>query len=405
MRALVPVFPGPDELFWLKPEHLSTLGETLREVSAATGVDSVLVLTDRPEVADLSAALGIPCEVLEHAPQDLDAPAPQHARACLDLTRRMDPDDAMIVNFRHPLLDRGMFAQAVRHFADCGCETLLGVSGAADHPCQFQRLFLVRRQGMVHFLDPDASAPGKALSRPFLKAWLPGEVPGEGLVRRGPRGARARFDETRLEEVRALMRSQGFPGELAGLEFEREDPLFDAFASRDPASGETALHLHGREEERPLTLEGFLVFRDGSFRAVLTDLCGPGELGRIGLGTLAKEPVALSWTLLEEVEGGCVDMSIPCSYGDGLWHSDREGSIVNTATGRKIVGRQDFPEVHEADRSLLVVSRGADASALDRLQEAAALHAWPAGATRLVLNETELRICGLMAGLAKREAS
>uniref|UniRef100_I2Q7K6 Uncharacterized protein n=1 Tax=Desulfovibrio sp. U5L TaxID=596152 RepID=I2Q7K6_9BACT len=399
MLAMVPIYPSASESFWLSAHGLAALRDFLREIRETPGLDEALVCCERSEIVALARELGLAVVPLPTPPEAEPSLIPPGAEACLEAARQVywrGHDRLLIPNFRLPLLNRELLEEAAVRFAVSGAKVLLGVGRATDHPCQFLRLFQVRRQGMLHFLDPQASTGGLVMSRPFVRDWPSGELAVPGLTPWGEREARAVFTADRLEQAEARALARGPHAGLAGLELWPESPNFEIVAVRESGSRRLGLRLCGPEQDRPLTLEGCLIFAETGVRTMLADLPGPEAVNCIDLGEMDETPVAFVWALLEETHDGGVDLVLPCAYGGHLWRADSHDTLVDVATGRPIVGRQDFPEVYEADRSLVIVSRLAPPDVLAHLPDGAILHAWPEGSGGLVRTSQELVLCRLL---------
>ncbi len=61
--------------------------------------------------------------------------------------------------------------------------------------------------------------------------------------------------------------------------------------------------------------------------------------------------------LLESVEQGTADLTIPLQFDDGPWRCDQiTNKRTNLINGKEIKGRQDFPEIYSPDGSFVIIS-------------------------------------------------
>lgn len=403
MLAIVPILLAPAEQFWLMADHRDLLSDFLRRVAAAKAVTRTLVLSNHRGLEPLCAELGLEltlCGAPEQKCASGQARAEKQAgavkqeggaaaepdwsgglvegvREALALVRERGLEigpGVLIPGFRNQLLTSDVLDSAVEAFASAGRQSLVSVRPVVDHPCQCRGLY--HAVGDVLCLFPEQPLVPEVLARPA--------VAGE------PRGGLSRCFALDFAQVGGLYASPGLVETDAGAQVELS-PSELAGAARACAAVQgkriaAVEHLPEEQGQCAVVLED----EDGRLRLVLPSPAGESSFGVVQGALLyasqaashfslpfsapagpwlqlelpapspGANPVGLYAAVLQPLmESGAYDIGLPCPLGGELWTHNEKGAAVNLRTGREIMGRQDFPGVFEADRSLAVFSPAA----------------------------------------------
>ena len=385
MLAIVPILLAPAEHFWLMADYRDLLSGFLRRVAAAKAVTRTLVLSNHKGLEPLCAELGLelalcgppkqPCSSDVEA--EWSAGLVEGVLEALALVRERGLEigpGVLIPGFRNQLLTPDVLDSAVAAFAAAGRQSLVSVRPVVDHPCQCRGLY--HAVGDVLCLFPERPLLPEALARPAAA--------GE------PRGCFSRGFDLDFAQVGGLHASPGLVPAEAGARVEFSSPEL-AGAARTCAAVQgkriaAVEHLPVEYDQCAVVLED----EDGRLRLVLPSPVGDLPFGVVQCAVLYSSQAAVHfslpfsapagpWLQLELpapspgaspvglyaavlhplTESGAYDIGLPCPLGGELWAHNEKGAAVNLRTGREIMGRQDFPGVFEADRSLAVFSPAA----------------------------------------------
>lgn len=389
MDAILALMPETGQML-ASPGAAGALHRVFAAVRDAVGLDRVLAVGQDPGLLALAEVAGL--STVSLAAQPARHPAGLLPAGGAEALSRLAADGrrVLLVSCENPLLTPEVIDAFVRQAARADRPTL-SVKAPVDHPCQLSQHLRMREAGVVLPLDRQASDGGaRLLTRPFRFLWFAQQAQGQGpafvfdstapgssgsallsvpdraaLPARGPLLLRESDDRARLslcldEAQEAAARLGLRPDEeLCGLGLHLSAGLPSvAFRAADGAlglgfawggGGRALCQLYGRdgqgaEHHASLDLEQAL-----PRVAAPRELCGPDGLHG-----------PLYYSLLEYLDDdGGFDLTLPYPASHGLWSVDRaSGCRINACTGRRIHGRQEFPEVFEPDGSLFALTRG-----------------------------------------------
>lgn len=386
MDAIIPLMPEHPALL-SSDAGAAALDRLFAALSRAHGLERVIVAGHDAELLGMAKRAGLSA-VLLAAPQP--GPGGLLPRGALAALERLAADGrrVLVAGCENPLLRTEDIEAFVRKAAATDVP-LMSAAAPADHPCQLNRHLRLRGSGILLPLDPQAQGGPRLLTLPFRFLWAAQDARGQGpafalnpsdgtlfavaaqdrawacgplLLPEGPERARLSLPAAEAAEMAALHGAPGpasllcvglhlSPG-LPCLAWRGQDgtPML-GFAPGAPRHPHCQLYGHGPEGERRASL----------------DLAGDPPASRLPW-TPEPEHGPLSYNLLEQPEAdGGYDLILAYPDGHGLWRTDpATGRRVNTATGRPIHGRQEFPEVLEPDGSLCALALG-EARELDAL--------------------------------------
>jgi hypothetical protein len=307
----------------------------------------------------------------------------------------------LLVSCANPLLT-GEIIDGFVHQAEAASHPTVSVIPARDHPCQMFQHVRVLDTGVIlplalqppqapHSMDSEA----RLFTHPFRFMWSARQVRGKGpyfvldtssveglllsvpdeadMPANGPLLVRESADTARLclpeSEVRTLAAVFGIGSlhDVAGIGLHLVPGLpCLSFHDADGADciGFAAGHQNGRlcqiyaRDERHGERRASLYLNDDLHSAPL-----PWSLDKI-------EPLSYTFMDYRDNDG---PYDLPQSFPEaphGLWSVDPvTHASVNNITGKKILGRQDFPEVLEPDGSLFALTPS-EATCFDSLLQA-----------------------------------
>jgi len=400
MEAVLPFIAGEALPLWRGPAGRAALDRVLLRLRGCAGVSRALVVTDAPELfaaAARQASGGAAVEVF-------GAPTPEPGAAAagalprgtawalevLAAAGRVPAAPLLALDARNPLLTAAELEAALRRFAAGEGPLLLGAVAPADHPCQFTTPVAVSAAGLLPCLEerPEglawlsaAWAGSVAVTRPLAYDWegLPGQdapafyaagpagrpAPGAVPVTPDPGAPPLGLLWVRLDCGRAclilgpealgpvLASAFRLPGRLAAVGLPHGgggEPLLAAWSA--PGGGLRLRCRTGEDGPAELKLLPYGPPGQGPFRPLSLALHGPETTAEIAPPPGAAGFVYAVQGFDRAQQFSCQEPFVP---ERGLWRYDpARGVRVHAATGRPILGRQDFPEVLRLDGSLAV---------------------------------------------------
>jgi CMP-N-acetylneuraminic acid synthetase len=307
MIVAVPAFFRAEEAAASHSREL--LLRAVSEASATPGISRVLVFGDDEKLLRSLSRCRI--RGMARPVHAAGVPSPFGAEAAYAASG--SSEDILILEPRNPVLDRSDLAVAAQRLLDGEAPYLLSAVEPVDHPCQGKQFFNLVDSGAVRIFENSHSAA-------FVSASL---LSGKQGAAAGP-----------------VLR-------LRGLGFGAADGL-------------RTLIYEDNEENLFLGFENFLppndlVLQAYDFAKGLAATARPGRDGLFRLRGLRLEPGSiLIWSLLKEVPAGAYEFRLVFEPETAPWRADPSGlAPADATTGGVIRGRQDFPEVYEADGSLL----------------------------------------------------
>lgn len=386
MDAIIPLMPEHPALL-SSDAGAAALDRVFAALRQARGLERVVVAGHDAELLDMARDAGLSA-VLLAAPQP--GPGGLLPRGALAALERLAADGrrVLVVGCENPLLRAEDIEAFVRNAATTDAP-LLSATAPADHPCQLNRHLRLRGSGILLPLDPQAQGGPRLLTLPFRFLWAAQDARGQGpafalnpadgalfavadqdrarafgplLLPEGPERARLSLPGSEAMELAALHGAPGLSSVLCvGLHLTPGLPCLAwrgqdgtprlGFAPGAPQHPHCQLYGRGPEGERRASL----------------DLSGDPPSARLPWSP-GPEDGPLSYNLLEQPDAdGGYDLILAYPDGHGLWRTDpTTGRRVNTATGRPIHGRQEFPDVLQPDGSLFALTLG-EAKELDAL--------------------------------------
>lgn len=417
MDALIALMPESPALL-CSPTGTAALARLFAAVGAARTLDRVLAVGHDPALLALAENAGLPAVLLA-------APKPLHAKGLLpsggaEALASLGVEDrrTLLVSCANPLLTGQVIDAFVRR-AEEENRPLLSAIAPLDHPCQLSQHLRMREAGVLLPLEPKADDDGRRSTKPFRFLWTAQQTRGDGPLFTldassdqglllsvpdcapkpgfGPLLRRESEDSARLSvsggELAQFLAPFGLAPRMALADGALVDGALADGALDDGAITHVGLHLtpgvacavfHGAEggqrlgfaagaQQRQLCQLYATRGQNGQAAELRASLNLEGQPPSAALPWSAQElegPV--SYNLLEYLEqDGGFDLALAFpDEGHGLWCVDPATSCrINTASGRVIHGRQEFPEVLEPDGSLFALTRG-EASQFDALLHA-----------------------------------
>lgn len=279
--------------------------------------------------------------------------------------------DVMSLDAACPFVDETVMRRAADRLAAVSAPVVISMTMAEDHPCQQFVYLRIVSSGM--FVPVDAAMRpwrGRAMSAAFPFDWTgvgargakPGSFWGVLAGRLGwalaPLGAEEAPDTVFVCEEAGLARAVAAEdgGDAAMLSF---DPCRPGVCLRAVPgdAGRVRMDIPGGEEGEASFLYLAASQHDGRSVAAFArrDRFGGFQVG----ADFASVGRPVAYYALAPWRNRMGDEPIHFSYeAPRLWGYDAEGLTVNLATGMRINGRQDFPEVYVPVGGVCVVRAG-----------------------------------------------
>jgi hypothetical protein len=419
MDAILPFVAGAAAPAWDTPKGRAGLSEVMRRILTCGQIDTVRVVTDRPDLfAGMTGVQVCAPEggVKTAAPGALP-PGTAWAMEALAARGLLTSGPVLVADPHNPFLTAEVLEGALARFSAAGLPLVLGAARPEDHPCQFAALSTVVDAGLLLFLEDRPEAlpwlpqgwQGKvAVTRPLIFDWEilgsrpapsfhaagpgglpernapalpPGPPPGAPVwVRLGSATARLVLPVGALATLTGLLPAdlrQAPAKRFVGGNFLRR-PGQALLAAWTDDVADTLQVACCRVGDLPspalLRLTPFSPPESAPARSMTLSLPGPGKAGQAHWRP--TEDAGFVYTLLEQDNEQLLSCPQPFIPENGLWHHDPwRGVRVNTATGKPIMGRQNFPDLLRLDGSLAVARPGDLLRAAELLREGqVALH-------------------------------
>ena len=384
--AVVPmVFSNAHErAFWQEGDRPGLLASLLREVSQAAAVAEVAAVVE--EGLNLGPFPGNKIHMITVPAQDrprtqdhpFDNPVLQ---LVLDEPRFAGFEHVVHVDFRHVLLQEPTLTAALELYRKSSPPVLVSVNPTrGDHPCQYLRHFRIMEKGILHFLE----APGfsfealphglpRRITRPFPFDWArytPEDAGDQRFFRMDHAAGTClplSVDEAAMEPVLWFRQGSHLARVLIRLDLPdggiSEDRILGVFHSSLSRAGAPRLAYAtpnglaiafgpaaGHEQATVLLAP----FGNSRASAAHLRLHPQGQEGLVELELKQAQAHGLVFTLLAPVSTGPYDMALPYEPMDSPWRLDRDGIMMDVATGKRMLGRQDFLPVQAREDALAV---------------------------------------------------
>lgn len=356
-------------------------------VTSAIAPRDCLVVTDSPHIASLCEPLGISSvplqEVQDGSPMLGLSPGVRAVIRQLARTREPDGAAVLLVNPFNPMLSATMVRRAMEEFGKDPARPLVSMSKCRDHPCQFQRFFRMADIDVLYLLDMDFPAdrlpPGVsgqcAVSLPFrlhrVEKHLMQAKPGELTS-----CLDSRMINT-LENGRACLVDSASEGRMV-FEVTQDCLELPSLNGEDPSeyelrglfgslSSEAALFMRIADGEhcvffrpyasrpKPPLLRLIPISPTRTYwERVIEPQTGSNLNPMLLFSDAPSGATGFIACFLESPTQGEYDFQEPYLPPNATWGMKGD-KLVNLETGRRIHGRQVFPDVLHPDGTLTVV--------------------------------------------------
>jgi len=402
MDALIPFVVQENAPVWESADGRRYLKDMVSAAHAHGRVETVYVVTDRPELFR-----GVSATVVEAPGPGQDDPgcAPPGAAWAMKALRaagfELSPN-LLVANIRNPFLNAGMLSAAIDGWETSGLPLLVSAVVPDDHPCQFVTPSSIEEMGVLCLFEedlprpdwlPEAWAAGVVASKPFAFDWnIPGtdnalflrrldqewdgafaayqsqNVPTHPVwVRVGAREARVLMPREVLArhwgvtaDITPRLRGANilrFPGDPPVLALEGPEPgtLTLTFPRPGHAPGDRVLKCMSCSAKACENMARRTITFDGG-----------GGAAVIVSGEHASR---IMYLLLSVESDAACEMLLPYAPEDAPWAYDvTQGICRNTVSGQLILGRQQFPDVYSLDGTLLI-GKHSNMECMDELSE------------------------------------
>ncbi len=387
---------------------VSTNDASVLALAKSVGIDSCLIKTDPPDGSS-----------------PLLPPGTDSSLQFLDRTGKINSENCLVLNFRNPNITSCLIDKAIERFKHSHAPAMMSIKKTIDHPCQLNAYYKISDVGIIHFIDDDASpAPylqalwhdiqhhdnessrqqkmlgffhnqrldNLRLTKPFVFDWesrgvdkkhgtgiyhrvydgvrisyhplekiadLPEKTVGPLWLYDGQRTARVLFQIEDCDKLSAEAKKISQEFRLAGATFSH-NPI-SLLMYRNTRKGNCLLFL---VSDRPTTNHSILrivpTYKSGpdqsqALEYEIDDLSTP-----ISFEFKEGDVCGILYLLLQMSQEGSYDFMEPFPADEKLWTNSIHK--VNVKTGKKISGRQDFPDVFEPDGALCILKKNLTAS-------------------------------------------
>lgn len=412
-----------------RPELIGTF---LRQVLAVPALARIVLAAEEGlplpvEASDRIRVLRLPPKDRERTPNaPFDTPELAAVLADPDTSGY---DHILYLDIRQPGLTTADLTAALDRYFQEMPPVMLSVAPTHDHPCQVLHHARILEQGFLHLFEaPGATVPGAPSGLPH-RVTRPVPVNWSTL----PTGMRVGKHAKQLWAVascadtmaaRPVTMEQAATEPILLLQTAPDRIRMFVHPTRLPASDQTVAGIFHSDlarsgRARPVLSQPdgrleidcgahaeatllFLSVCDASGRAgeVSRHVTRPGD-GRIILDANAREASGLLFSRLLVRQDGPFDMTFPFRPEEALWGWNTSGVLVENATGKELLGRQDLPPILVREPGLALFPRAASSEAcLASLAQGRAL-GWIIDTPSLDIRsprDAALADCRLMAG-------
>jgi CMP-N-acetylneuraminic acid synthetase len=209
---------------------------------------------------------------------------------------KADISKVICIDLRNPSLSGSTIKQALNQYQRSEMPMLISVREVDDHPCQYQTYFSVVDAGSIHFREPFIKAKNYRPTEPFI--------------------------------------------------------VNNASSTKDQIAICFPQSAHHKS-----THISILPFQTGVKLLTPSQTLpfSTAENGTITLDLDSSIFDGLLYVLLKSVQGGEYDIASQMESLEKLWYFNECGVAIRSNNGKKILGRQDFPQIFEIDGSLIVI--------------------------------------------------
>lgn len=429
----MPVFIEEGMEYWLTAKGQEIIIKSLNTALQVSRAEKVIVFTNHEAVVRLAKSIGVETCLTDLCDGDRKSEfffrGTQSSIDYLEKINGRGFDTLCVLNFRNPFISKGFLDDAIEKFSRSDAPVLLSVKEPTDHPCQLSSFYKILDIGIIYFFDErklirryirNSEDHNYMITRPFFFDWSE-----RGVFQTNHPLYRIRINEQSKIEYIPQKNSKNLGDEMwaplwiyenhttarvlinmgrgvkdvlhhylpegaeaIGAAFNGNGRQVDALVVDDAGKGRTNLLFHMAHYPRPPHVVKYLCVNNGGTLSNSAEVSmSRNGIIDIPMSQSLEDVSVIIYSILHVAENGSFDIKefFPALYT--LWEVDKiTGKRVNTKTGKTINGRQDFPEVFEADGSFVIF----DNASISSIDEEVSL-----GNVEGVLIDEKMSICNM----------